>query len=195
MENFYNISLRNIVSLYFKQFMPMITLPGPVEIDECHIGARVRGKFGRPPAPGKIVFGIKCRTTGIVLLFPVQNKSKEVLLPILVQHVEEGSQVFSDKYSSYVTRFGRSHIEEEGFDHYFINHFLHFVDPVQSFIHTNNIERTWRSLKASISHVKRSLSNENIDSFLNTFQFQTFFSQENLYDVFLQILVSIFKNE
>ena len=66
---FYKIAFRNIVSFYFQQFMPMITLPGPVEIDECHIGARVRGKFGRPPAPGKIVFGIKCRTTGIVLLF------------------------------------------------------------------------------------------------------------------------------
>jgi len=163
--------------------MPIVTLPGPVEIDECHIGAKIRGQFGRrPPAPGKIVFGIKCRTTGIVLLFSVQNKSKEVLLPFLVQHVEEGSQVISDKYSSYVTRFGRPHIEEEGFDHYFINHSLYFVDPIQPFIHTNNIKRTWCSLRASISHVKRSLSNENIESFLNTFHFQTFFSQESLYD-------------
>jgi len=51
--------------------MNMITLPGLVEIDACHIGARIRGKFGRPPAPGKIVFGIKCRTTGIALLFAV----------------------------------------------------------------------------------------------------------------------------
>jgi len=112
-----------------------------------------------------------------------------VLLPILVQHVEEGSQVFSDKFSSYVSRYNL--IEEQGFDHYFINHSLHFVDPVQSFIHTNNIERAWRSLKTSISHVKRSLTDDNIDSFLDTFHFQTFFSQENLYDVFLQILVSI----
>ena len=171
--------------------MPMISLPGPVEIDECHIGAKIRGRFGRPPAPGKVVFGIKCRTTGMVLLFPVPNKSKEVLLPILIEHVEEGAQVISDKYSSYVTRFGRSHIDEVGFEHYFVNHSLHFVDPVQAFIHTNNIERTWRSLKASISHVKRSLSDENIDSFLDTFHFQTFFSQKNLYDVFLQILMPI----
>jgi len=107
--------------------MPIITVPGPVEIDECHIGAKIRGKVGRPPAPGKIVFGIKCRTTGISLLFPVPNKSKEVLLPILIEHVEEGAQVISYKYSSYVTRFGRSHLEEVGFDHYFVNHSLHFV--------------------------------------------------------------------
>jgi len=172
--------------------MPIITVPGPVEIDECHVGAKIRGKVGRPPAPGKIVFGIKCRTTGISLLFPVPNKSKETLLPILLEHVEEGAQVISDKYSSYITRFDRSHLEEVGFDHYFINHSLHFVDPVQTFIHTNNIERTWRSLKASISHVKRSLTDENIHSFLDTFHFQTFFSQESLYDVFIQILMSIY---
>ena len=132
----------------------MITLPGPVEIDECRIGAKVRGKYGIHPAPGKIVFGIKCRTTGLALLFPVQNKAKETLLPTLVDHVEEGSQVISDKYSSHVTRFGRSHRREEGYDHYFINHSLSFVDPIQPFIHTNNIERTWCSLRASISHVK-----------------------------------------
>lgn len=88
-------------------------------------------------------------------------------------------------------RYGRSHIENEGFSHYFINHSLHFVDPIQPWIHTNNIERTWRSLKASISHVKRSLSNENIQSFIDSFHFESFFKQENLYDIFLQILVSI----
>lgn len=172
--------------------MPIITLPGPVvEIDECHVGARIRGAHGRRPAPGKIVFGMKCRATGRFLLFPIPDKSKETLLPILVDHVEEGTEVISDKYSSYVTRNGRSHLEEIGFDHYFINHSLHFVDPIQPFIHTNNIERTWRSLKASISHVKRSLTDANIQSFLDTFLFQNYFSQEALYDVFLQIMLSI----
>ena len=63
--------------------MPMISLPGPAEIDECHIGAKIRGTHGRQPAPGKIVFGIKCRTTGLALLFPVNNRSKSTLLPIL----------------------------------------------------------------------------------------------------------------
>jgi len=45
----------------------MITLPSPVEIDECHTGAKIRGIDGRPPASGKIVFGIKFRTTGLTL--------------------------------------------------------------------------------------------------------------------------------
>ena len=136
-----------MISAYFRKFMPMISLPGPVEIDECHVGARIRGKHGRLPAPGKIVFGIKCRTTGLTLLFPVPDKTRATLLPILVEHVSNEAQVISDKFSTYVTRNGRSHLEEAGFEHYFINHSLQFVDPIQNFIHTNTIERTWRSLK------------------------------------------------
>ena len=185
---------RCLVSMYFQQFMPMISLPGPVEIDECHVGAKVRGAHGRPPAPGKIIFGIKCRTTGLVLLFPVADKSRATLLPILIEHVDEGSEIISDKFSSYVTRNGNSHLEESGFEHYFVNHSLHFVDPVDPSIHTNNIERTWRSLKNSISHVKRSLSDKTIDSFINTFHFQSFFSEEALYDIFLQIILSLQHN-
>ena len=171
--------------------MPIISLPGPVEVDECHVGARIRGAHGRPPAPGKVVFGISCRTTGITLLFPIQDKTKETLLPIILEHVKEGSEIISDKFSTYVTRNGRSHLNEIGYEHYFINHSLHFVDPIQPSIHTNNIERAWRSFKNSISHVKRSLSDKAIDSFIDTFHFQTFFSEESLYEVFIQILCSV----
>ena len=71
----------------------MITLPGPVEIDECHIGARVRGAQGRPPAPGSVVFGIKCRSTGRVLLFPIPDKTRQTLHPIIIGHIEQGADI------------------------------------------------------------------------------------------------------
>ena len=41
----------------------MIT-PGPVEINECHIGGKICCKVGKPPAPGKIVFEIKEAKSG-----------------------------------------------------------------------------------------------------------------------------------
>jgi len=59
-----------------KYLNTMITLLGPVEIDECYLGEKVRGNHGRIPHPSEIIFGIKCRTTNILLLFPVQNKTK-----------------------------------------------------------------------------------------------------------------------
>ena len=64
----------------------------------------------------------------------------------------------------------------------------------KTFIHTNNMERSWRSLRASVSHVKRSLPQKMINSFIDIFQFQNFFSQDVLYNIFLQIVLSIEQN-
>ena len=61
----------------------MISLPGPVEIDECHLQGRRRGNHGRLPSSANIIFGIKCRTTNTVLLFPVLDKTKDTLLSII----------------------------------------------------------------------------------------------------------------
>ena len=58
-----------------------------------------------------------------------------------------------------------SHLDQLGLEHYYINHSLTFVDPIQEYIHTNSIERIWRSLRASISHVRRSLPKDKVQSF------------------------------
>lgn len=173
--------------------MPVISLPGPVEIDECHIGGRVKGSHGRLPAENKIIFGIFCRTTKNVLLFSVLDKKKETLLPLIIEYVDQGAEIFSDKFSTYVTRNGKSHIEEFGYDHYYINHSVQFVDPVQPFIHTNGIERTWRSLKASISHSKRNVPQDKIQTYLDSFQFHRFFSKDSLHDALIQMIVALNK--
>ena len=98
-----------------QHFLPLITLPGPVEIDECHLTGRKKGPIGRIPAPANIIFGIICRTTHITLLFPVENKTQQTLFPIIQNHVQEGAQIISDKLSSYVSRNGVSHLDQLGF--------------------------------------------------------------------------------
>src|SRR5437763_1406269 len=118
-------------------------------------------------------------------------KKKETLLSILINHVEPGSEVYSDKASSYVTVRGRSHLEEYGFNHYYVNHSLEFVDSLDPSIHTNNIERSWRSLRASISHIKRSIPEDQVIAYLDAFQFLTMFQRESLYNVFLQIVKTL----
>ena len=109
----------------------------------------------RPHGPDSVVFGIKCQSTGRMLLFPALDKTKETVHPIIVEHIEQGADIISDKYRTYISQNRRSQIEGYGFDHFFINHSLHFVNPIQPFVHTNNIERVRRSLKTSISRVKR----------------------------------------
>ena len=86
-----------------------------------------------------------------------------------------------------------SHLEPLGFEHYYVNHSITFVDPIQKFIHTNGIERIWRSLRASISHVRRSVPQNRIRSFLDCFQFEIMFKKEELYDVLIQIFVILYQ--
>ena len=46
-------------------------------------------------------------------------------------------------------------LDELGFYHFWTNHLFEFVDKFQSFIHTNGIERSWRSLRSQIFSIKR----------------------------------------
>ena len=57
LSNYFAI-LRKMVSVFLVEFLPMIQLPGPVEVDETFIGARRRGDHGRIPARHLVVFGI-----------------------------------------------------------------------------------------------------------------------------------------
>jgi len=65
------------------------------------------------------------------------------------------------------------------------------MDSIQKYIHTNNIERIWRSLRASISHLRRSLPKHKVQSFLDTFQFELVFDKEARDGVLLQIIIAL----
>ena len=43
-------------------------------------------------------------------------------------------------------------------------------------------------------HVKRSISKEKLQSFIDAFEFYNYFPQESLYDVFLQIIIALENN-
>jgi len=59
----------------------------------------------------------------MTLLFPISDKSQETIFPIIIDHIDSGAEIYSDKFSTYVSRRGNSHLENLGYGHYFINHF------------------------------------------------------------------------
>jgi len=71
------------ISSYLQRYIPLINLPGSVEIDECHLSGRRKGDHRRLPAPVNMIFGIICRTSKITLLFPVKDKGKNTLFSII----------------------------------------------------------------------------------------------------------------
>ena len=88
----------------------------------------------------------------------------------------------SDKFSSYVNiKTNQSKLEQYGFDHFWTNHSLNFVDPYQPWIHTNSIERQWRRLRNKISNIKRTFSDDIIKNYLDSFVIKTMLTSEELY--------------
>lgn len=82
-------------------------------MDEALFGGRKRGgKTGWSTAEGKhLVFGIYQRN-GQVIVFPVPNRNKRTLLPMIETHTKHGSVYFTDEYKAYVIlRYRGKHIQ------------------------------------------------------------------------------------
>ena len=194
---------RKMISFFLREFLPFIELPGPVELDETFIGSR---RIGRIPGRHETVFGgalnllinwfllgIKCRSTGRIIIYHVPDKSAASLVPIILNHVPEGATIYSDKASMYVNNHrNTSRLDELGYEHYWVNHSETWVNEVSPDVHTNNIERTWRSLKGSISYIKRSMQPEILDEYINTFILKANTTKNNLTDILFSIISLIF---
>ena len=130
-----------------------------------------------------------CRSTKRTILFHVENKSRNTLIPLILEYATPNTTIYSDKFSSYINpRNNHSHLNDLGFTHYNINHTLHFVDPFQNHIHTNNIERKWRSLRNYISITQRSLKDEFIDAYLDIFMLKNMIPIEDMYDFMIELI-------
>jgi hypothetical protein len=164
----------------------MVEISGTIEIDEMFI----RGKKGFNNGNNSqtlIVFGMLCRESKKMVMIHVPNKSSNTLHPILANNIAQGSTIISDKMSSYVTRNNRSLLNQYGYQHLWTNHSLYYVDPTDNRIHTNTIERLWRKFRLSISHIRRSVSSENIQSEIDYFNFKEQLPTNFLLEVFLYI--------
>ena len=127
---------------------------GSVEADETYIGgkarnmhkhrlARIRGK--RHGMVGKTaVMGLLEREGpdghSRVRAQPVRHASRQVMFPIIRQHVQKDAEVFTDSHPAYFT------LGNE-FVHDFVNHAETYVNGR---VHTNGIENFWSLLKRAI---------------------------------------------
>jgi len=128
-------------------------------------------------------------------MFYVDNRKASTLTPIILEHIPKNSTLISDKYSAYVNiKRNESKLEQYDFNHYWVNHSETFVDKYQSFIHTNGIERQWRSLRNSISTIKRTFAPDILQSYLDTFVMKSLINKKQLYELMLYIISKTFQN-
>lgn len=148
-------------------------LSGHVEVDETFIGGLARNmhkskrtRLSRTGFIGKVaVMGLLERHGGEVRTMVVPGTSRAILEPKVREHVEEGSNVYSDAHSAYDNL-------DDAYVRGVINHAERYVDGQ---IHTNGIENFWALLKRTIKGTYVSVEPFHLFRYLDeqTFRFNT----------------------
>lgn len=122
-------------------------LSGHVEVDETFIGGAARNMHkGRRKVRGTghggkvAVQGLLERHGGEVRCMVTGGTRRHHLMPNVMNHVEHGSQVFTDAHSSYI-----------GLDSQYVHNVINHAESyVRGNVHTNGIENFWALLKRTI---------------------------------------------
>jgi transposase-like protein len=123
---------------------------GEVEADETFIGGKARNMHkdvkarriagqGQAAKDKMIVMGILERG-GRVRTQVIADRQKETLQPIIRQHVEAGSAIFTDEMGGYKGM--------DDYEHQIIDHAVQYVDGR---VHTNGLENFWSLLKRGLA--------------------------------------------
>lgn len=161
--------MRDIACDWVQKHAPMIggftedLEPIIVEIDES--------AFGKPKyhvghhGDTRWVFGGIQRHTKLCFAQVVEDRSAEILLPIIQKWISPGSCIMSDGWSSY------QHIDqiESGiYSHDVVFHNQNFVNPKNPDIHTQSIESMWSRLKKKLKN-QHGTSSELFGSYVDEF--------------------------
>lgn len=102
------------------------------------------------------------RESNTLILYPVGDRTEETLIPIIQRHVEVGSTIYSDGWSSYCS------LNDIGYEHFTVTHkytfkktYINTKTRQEVEVHTNRIEGAWKHAK---DHFKR-MSGTKINQF------------------------------
>ncbi len=118
-------------------------IPIDVEIDETLYFKR-KANVGQMIEHDWVLGGVQRNNPRHLFMVPVPDRTAQTLLPIIQQWVQPGSRIITDLWQSY------NQLQNLGYQHDTINHSLHFVDPQNPTIHTQNIEGFWKHAKAKL---------------------------------------------
>ena len=135
-----------------------------VEIDECHVHTR-KYNVGRVIASQQwwVVGGI-CRQTRETFVVITPTRDKPTLRWILFHNVAANSVIYTAGWGGYFN------IEEMGLNciHRTVDHSHNFVNLNYRDVHTNTIERAWRTLREALPE---QITVEHVQSYLDKFIF------------------------
>lgn len=146
---------RKTVDLYYRHYRRLILSDQDrkrrrflsakeTEIDESYFGpTRVRGKRGRGAGNKVAVIGLLQRA-GQVFTSPVDSCTKEQLLPVILEKVKQGADIYTDGWTSYDA------LAVYGFNHKKVKHDDNQFSAGDG-NHINGIESFWSFAKRRLS--------------------------------------------
>ena len=184
-------TFRSIIHIYVQNTLENTKFCDEVEIDEACLYRIRKGRNGRIAKIIYWIFGLRCRSTGQVVVYPVLYRTRNVIIPLIVKHVIPGAIIYSDRYSVYFNNHTfppTSALAPHGYRHFGINHSVQFVSKIDKRIHTNTIERTWRTIKEKFRNTKPRV---DIDKHISLFMFESWLPKEDRFEAILFLLKQI----
>jgi transposase-like protein len=81
---------------YYYRDIRSTKFSGIVEIDESLFGRRVKYNKGKAVGRRIWIFGMVERDSNRIKLFPVSQRDRDTLIPIIQENIEKGSTIYSD---------------------------------------------------------------------------------------------------
>jgi transposase-like protein len=129
-----------------------VKLGGPgteIEVDETYIGGKARfmhkarrERMHKASQYGKTMVQGLLERSGNIRAHVVDKSKKNALAQAVKDHVEKGTNVYTDEASAY------QNLSQAGMEHQFVNHAEKYVDGK---VHTNGLENFWSLLKRGIN--------------------------------------------
>lgn len=149
-----------------------------VEIDETKLGAKRKYNRGRAnPGLDMWVFGGIDRVSKRAFVRAVNNRTRDTLLPIILDNIAPNSIIYSDTWAPYFT------LKDHGYQHLMVNHTNEFV--ATNGCCTNTIESLWGEIKAELK-IRRGFNAEQVGGFLDEFMYRKEFNHEDIFEKLLE---------
>lgn len=132
-----------------------------VQIDESKFSKR-KYNVGRIERSPWVIGGIDLITKDVFFV-EVFSRDSTTLLNIILENVEEGTTIYTDKWKGYINL-------NQYYHHLDVNHTTNFVDPITG-ANTQLIESTWNSYK-KLFKARSISSNCNITDYFYEFMFK-----------------------
>ena len=141
--------IREMMKEHYYRYIRCWEFTGDIEIDESLFGRCVKYHRGNPHKGLKVwVFGMVERASNRILLYPVNDRKKETLIPLIRKHVQVGSTIYSDGWSAYCD------LNSLGYNHFSVIHKYAFKKEYKNVesgeiisVHTNRMEGAWKHAK------------------------------------------------